>query len=52
MKTKEQIENFKEMLIATKEAVKKDPQAFGVKNVSVFETIKQVQVEMLDWVLK
>lgn len=51
MKTRAQIECFRNLLLSSVDAVKRDPEGFGVKNVELFEILKKVQVSMLDWVL-
>lgn len=51
MKTREQIETFKWVILHSIDEVKKDPHKFGVKEPKLFETVQRIKVAMLDWVL-
>lgn len=53
MKTREQIEVFKGMLLGTITMVKNNPKKFGIKKefVPAFISAKELQIAVLDWVL-
>lgn len=53
MKTREQIEVFKGMLLGTITMVKNNPKNFGIKKefVLAFISAKELQIAVLDWVL-